>query len=64
MVEVLLYLLKIHIFLKKEMILALIAIESLSIEITKNEFKNVIFDVVYRSSLILIHECQHKSTRV
>ena len=50
MVEVLLYLLKIHILFKKRDDLSINceAIESFSIEIGNNESKNSIFNVVYR----------------
>ena len=49
MVEVLLYFLKIHILFKIEMILALIVKQlRVSIEITKNESRNIIFNVLYR----------------
>ena len=49
-VEALLYLLKIHIFFKKRDDLSINseAIESLLIQITNNESKNIIFNVLYR----------------
>ena len=50
MVEVLLYLLKIHIFWKKrdDLNINSEAIQSLSNELTNNESKNIIFNVAYR----------------
>ena len=61
MVETLLYLLKIHIFFNKRDDLSSNSkvIESLSIEITNNESKSIIFNVVYRPPERDIDVCEN-----
>ena len=60
MVEVLLYLLNINIFKNRDdLSINSEAIESLSIEITHNESKNIIFNVVYRLLDVDIDVCEN-----